>query len=108
MRKKARKSAVFVLSVIVSYALPVMLNHDVCVNISLDGFRDLSETGQMAVGFSGKAAPKIEITPRMIEAGVHELVHFSPRDDDPQIAVEMIYEAMARARMDDEDSPVRR
>ena len=46
---------------------------------------------------------EIEITPAMIEAGVYELVHYYPEDNDDQEAedrraVTAIYKAMLSAR----------
>lgn len=39
-------------------------------------------------------ASEIEVTPAMIEAGVEELCLYSSKEDSPEVAVRMIFEAM--------------
>lgn len=41
---------------------------------------------------------EIEITPAMIEAGVEELCLYDSREDTPDVAVRMIFEAMVSRR----------
>ena len=44
-----------------------------------------------------QAGAKIELTPKMLTAGVYELLGFEPEGDDFRLTVRSIFEAMLKA-----------